>query len=75
MVCAAAVIFAHTMATSPEGVNAVSAAAAAARAEEKKGIRSRIPKFFPNRAERRRDSDADDGATVGRREKCIESHF
>ena len=72
MVCAAAVIFVHTMAASPEGVNAVSAAAAAARAEEKKGIRFRIPKFFPNRAERRRDSV---GLSVGRREKCIESHF
>ena len=38
------------MATSPEGVNA---AAAPPLEKEKKGIRFRIPKFFPNRAERR----------------------
>ena len=55
-----AVIFAHTMATSPEGVNA-----AAAPPEEKKGIRFRIPKFFPNRAEHWREKEAT------RRKKCI----
>ena len=66
---AAAVIFAHTMAALARGGQR------RRTSEEKKGIRFRIPKFFPNRAEpgkERRTKRARGAKRLIWRKKCIE---